>query len=77
MRTHQAKKLVPSIINFSRGEILSTEKNFMTLDKKMRKNLQRFQNQLYHALVSLNVLAFLSDQECVLFKTDKDIMFDA
>jgi hypothetical protein len=64
-------------MTFSRGEISSIEKKFMTLDNTMRNNVKRFQNQLFHELVSLNVLAFLSDQECVVIKTDKEIMYEA
>ena len=66
--TNKAKKLVPSLSNFSRNLVISREKDHFGMNSNEKMFLKKFnENELYHQLVGIIALAFLVDQGCVSF----------
>lgn len=77
INTKKATKLLPSISNYTKGEINKKSQKIKNYPPIERRMIEVFSEhiQLYD-VIAINVFSFLSGREAIVFSGDNDIAFD-
>ena len=79
--TKKAVKLLPTIVNYSNGEIVSKKKakplKPQSDENKQREILSYFVSYpILHEVIAINAIAFLCSIKCIVFSSDTELSYD-